>query len=71
MSDYELLKQWIESQNYSIKTNIDNLINMVFAHYDGYLEDSDPQDYANVEYIEGCKEYIEMAGGLQEFDYYC
>ena len=53
------------------------LIDMIFAYYDGYLEDNDKMFYTDIEKSENelhvsikdidC--FVEDNGGLKEFDY--
>ena len=70
MNDYELLKQWIKEAEYNAKTGVDNLIDMIFAHYDTHILDT-PEWCEGMEYLDGCKEYVLASGGLSEFDYEC
>ena len=75
--DYDTIANYIHNFGYEPKTNIENLISMIFSHYDsetavnelGYFEikDTRENDYSlNLDdYI--C--YIEARGGLEEFDY--
>lgn len=65
----EELKKWIESINYKPKTSMDNLMCMVFLHFDGEL-DGDDEYYADktepymnrlIAYVSDC--------GINEFDY--
>lgn len=70
MSDYEVLEQWIKEKDYKVETELDNLIYMCFAHYEAHLQDA-PNWAENLEYMDGCKEFINARGGLKEFDYYC
>ena len=59
-------------QKYKIKTTMENLITMVFAHYESALEDEQYYNEGEYEFtIDGCKEFVESCGGLEEFDYYC
>lgn len=61
---YDHMAVWIRKCGYKIKTTMENLITMIFLHYDGELEESGDEFT-----IEGCQEYVECSGGLQEFDY--
>lgn len=62
--DYDIMAVWIRKSGYEIKTTIENLITMIFAHYEGYREE------ANEEFtFSGCQEYVMESGGLSEFDY--
>ena len=70
--DYDYMAVWIREQKYNIETTMENLITMIFAHYESALEDE--QYYNEDEYeftIDNCKEFVESCGGLKEFDYYC
>lgn len=64
--DYDHMAVWIRKSGYTIKTNMENLITMIFLHFDGELEETDAEFS-----IEGCKRFVEESGGLAEFDYYC
>ncbi len=74
--DYDYMAVWIRSKNYTPKTTMENLIEMIFAHYDSEIETGDSKydwylpDKEGI-YTESCKEYVEDNGGLEEFDYYC
>ena len=61
---YDHMAAWIRKSGYSIKTTMENLIDMIFLHYDGELEDTG-EEFT----VEGCQEYVECSGGLKEFDY--
>ena len=64
--DYDHMAVWIRKNGYEIKTNMENLITIIFLHFDGELEET------NAEFtIEGCKRFVEESGGLAVFDYYC
>lgn len=70
--DYDYMAVWIREKRYKIETTMENLITMIFAHYEAALEDE--QYYNEGEYkftLDGCKEYVEESGGLEWFDYYC
>ena len=67
--DYDHMAVWIRESGYQVKTNMENLITMIFAHFDSYNEDC--EEYGEYFTIEGCKQYVEDSGGLKEFDYYC
>lgn len=64
--DMDRIADYIHKQNYTPKTDLKNLIDMIFLHYDGELEQNG-KDFT----IDGCIEYVEQSGGLKEFDYYC
>lgn len=64
--DYDNMAVWIRSKGYEIKTDMENLITMIFGHYYSELEEN------NVEFtIDGCKDFVIGSGGFAEFDYYC
>ena len=77
--DLDYVADWIKGLNYEPKTNIENLVEMIFAHYDGYLLDNEKEFYSDIKESEnglmisiedvGC--FVEEHGGLAEFDYYC
>ncbi len=71
MNDYETLKQFIKKSNYKVKTDIDNLVEICFAHYDGYVESEEKYDKdSNLEYVDDCILFVKE-NGICEFDYYC
>lgn len=70
--DYDYMAVWIREQRYKPKTTMENLITMIFAHYESALEDEQYYNEGEYEFtLDGCKGYIETSGGLSEFDYYC
>ena len=64
--DYDHMTVWIRSKGYEPQTSMENLITMIFAHYDSFL-----YDYNETFSIEGCIEFVEENGGIREFDYEC
>ena len=64
MCDYDYMAVWIREQNYEPKTTMENLITMIFLHYDGDLEDSGAEFT-----IDGCKQFVRESGGIELFDY--
>ena len=64
--DYDHMAVWIRKSGYEVKTNMENLITIIFLHYEGELEETGDEFS-----IEGCKQFVEESGGLAEFDYYC
>lgn len=72
--DYDVMAAWIREQGYKPKTSMDNLINMIFDHYESeigsHVSEFDIES-GNFDgnYTDACKEYIEAVGGLEEFDY--
>lgn len=65
--DYDYMSVWIRNKSYEPKTTMDNLITMIFSHFECEME-NDKNLYFT---IENCKEYVESSGGLKEFDYEC
>lgn len=65
--DYDHMAVWIRETGYQIKTTMENLITIIFLHFDSEIEDNN--DYGMEFSIEGCKQYVENSGGLKEFDY--
>lgn len=65
----EELKKWVESMNYKPRTSMDNLMSMIFLHFDGELDGDD--EY----YTDGTEPYMNRltayvsACGINEFDY--
>ena len=62
--DYDSMAVWIRSMGYEPQTSMENLIDMMFAHYDPFL-----YDYDEMFSIDGCIEFVECSGGIREFDY--
>lgn len=79
--DYDYIAVWIKNLGYRPKTNIENLVEKIVAHYDLYLEDNKKSFYTDIEKSENqdgwmistndvvC--FVEENGGLLEFDYEC
>ena len=79
--DYDYVAAWIKSVGYKPKTTIENLVIMVVAHYDMYLEEHNTSFYTDITESENqngwmistkdisC--FVEENGGLNEFDYEC
>jgi hypothetical protein len=62
--DYDKMAMWIRSKGYEPETSMQNLISMIFAHYEGYLEEYDGEFS-----IKGCIMFVVTSGGIREFDY--
>lgn len=77
--DKDYMANWIKELKYKPKTTIENLIEIILAHYDGYLSDNDVEFYSDIKESENglmisikdvdC--FVEEHGGFIEFDYYC
>jgi len=77
--DMDYMAAWIRSKGYEIKTNMENLILMIFAHYEdseeykenGYFAIADTRKYPNnlMVNIPDIEAYVLASGGLSEFDY--
>lgn len=79
--DYDYIAAWIKSVGYKPKTDIENLVKMIVAHYDMYLRENDVPFYTDITKSENqdgwmistkdisC--FVEEQGGLEEFDYEC
>ena len=75
---YDYLARQIISSGYEPKTSLENLCNMILAHYDGELE-SDDVEYFAYKYSQDdfntqtrdIVEYVNASGGYKEFDYEC
>lgn len=66
----EELKTWIESIGYEPKTSVDNLMCMIFLHFDGELEDRSDEYYTDETepYMNRLTAYVSDCG-ISEFDY--
>ncbi|RHE72434.1 hypothetical protein DW722_07255 [Mediterraneibacter gnavus] len=74
--DYDTMAAWIREHGYEPKTSMENLINMIFAHYECEIEDDKnntyhPNNFRDCKdpWISGYKVYVEDNGGFEEFDY--
>lgn len=74
--DYDTMAAWIGEHGYEPKTSMENLINMIFAHYECETENDKnsiyhPNNFIDCKdpWISGCKVYVEDNGGVEEFDY--
>jgi len=76
--DMDYMAVWIRSKNYEVETTMENLINMILAHYEydedvvenGYFAFEDAKDSLMI-HVPDVEEYVNASGGLYEFDYYC
>ena len=72
--DYDYMAAWIREQKYEPKTSMENLITIIFLHYDSEVEDESSNyntengNYGGT-YIEAVQDYVSSTGGLSEFDY--
>lgn len=79
--DMDYMANWIRSIGYEPKTSMENLILMVFAHYESCLEEEGRTFYTDITKsengdgwmvsIEDVSCYVKDNGGLEEFDYEC
>ena len=65
---YDYMADAIRKTGYEVKTDMENLITMIFAHADGNVESGEYIDMNNVDNI---MEWVNDSGGLREFDYEC
>lgn len=70
LCDYDRMAIWIRSQGYEPLTSMDNLITMIFIHFDSCDNLYEGGDYGEEFTIEGCQRYVLDSGGIAEFDYY-
>ena len=72
--DYDYMATWIREKRYEPKTSMENLISMVFSHYEceigSHVSEFDTES-GNFDgtYTDACKAFVEASGGLREFDY--
>ena len=79
-SDVDHIKNYINKKGYIPKTDLENLVHMIIAYYEGDLQDNGKEYYAIEDSrkppyslminIEDLDAYIYDSGGLEEFDYY-
>ena len=63
-TDYDYMAVWIRGKEYEPKTSMENLIDMIFLHYEGECEEEDKEFN-----VEDCIEYVMASGGIEMFDY--
>ena len=68
MCDYDRMAIWIRKSGYHVKTTMENLIDMIFLHYDIERYDLDCAECDKEFDIEECKHYVMNSGGLVKFD---
>ena len=66
MCDYDEMAIFIRQSGYEVKTNMENLINIIFAHFENEMEETDDLYFS----IDNVKEFIIASGGIKEFDYF-
>ena len=75
--DCDRIADWIKEKDYKPKTTIENLVQMIIAHFDSpdhygeYDAETGYGGYGDEFTIEECKRYVEESGGIKEFDYFC
>ena len=75
--DCDRIADWVREKGYVPKTNIENLVQMIIAHFDNpdhygeYDAETGCGGYGDEFTIEECKRYVEESGGFKEFDYFC
>lgn len=75
--DCDRIADWVREKGYEPKTNIENLVRMIIAHFDNpdhygeYDAKTGCGGYGDEFTIEECKRYVEESGGFKEFDYFC
>lgn len=68
--DYDYMAAWIREKGYKPKTSMDNLMCMIFLHFDGELEDGSDEYYTDETepYMNRLTAYVSDCG-ISEFDY--
>jgi hypothetical protein len=61
---YDHMAAWIRGKGYEPQTSMENLIDMIFLHYDGECEEQE-KEFS----IEDCMEFVKASGGIKIFDY--
>ena len=78
--DYDYVAAWVKDLGYKSKTSIENLVEMILAHYNVYLtdegidffiEEKKESENGLMISVEDVSCFVEASGGLNEFDYYC
>ena len=65
---YDHMADAIRKTGYEIKTDMENLITMIFAHADSSVECG---EYIDMDNADDIMEWVNDSGGLREFDYEC
>jgi hypothetical protein len=61
---YDYMAVWIRGKGYEPKTSMENLIDMIFLHYDAECEE-EMKDF----YVDDCIAFVRASGGIEMFDY--
>lgn len=75
--DCDRIADWVREKGYEPKTTIENLVQMIIAHFDNpdhygeYNAETGCGGYSDEFTVEECKRYVEESGGFKEFDYFC
>ena len=64
--DYDEMAILIRQSKYEIRTTMENLINMIFLHFEGEMENTEGLYFS----IDNVMEYVNTSGGFKEFDYF-
>ena len=72
--DYDYMAAWVISKGYEPETSMENLISMMFNHYEneiGFHASEFDTETGNFDgtYTDACKAFVEASGGIYEFDY--
>lgn len=71
--DYDYMAAWIRECGYKPKTDMENLISMIFLNYEdeiGYhVSEFDTEENFDGTYTDACIAFVEASGGIKEFDY--
>lgn len=69
VADY--IMEWIAETGYTIKTTIENIVEMSMEYFNSHCFNEDIDFYINdtVFNMEEYKNYIEGSGGIKEFDW--
>ena len=65
---YDYMADAIRKSGYDVKTTMENLITMIFAHAECDIEEGTEID---MESSYDIMEWVNECGGLREFDYWC
>ena len=67
--DYDRMAAWIRKTGYSVKSTMENLIDIIFMCF----SDVEQEKYDSLEgtFTDKCKAYVMDSGGLSEFDFEC
>lgn len=73
--DMDRVAAWIQQQEYTPQTSLENLTMICILHYEGETEENETfgsmyNKYGNID-VSNLADFVYASGGLREFDYEC